>query len=211
MNKLLKEISAIFKPKKKKKKQKVDTNINENVTDVETSKNVSSEEKKKRRFKKRLQELIIKTLILIVGIVLLLTVFFSIHIIRGNDMYPSLRDGDLVITYRLVNIYMADHVFEYKVDGQRHYGRIVGVAGDRIEFDGKGYYKVNGNVPYEDQFYKTEEISSSGIKFPYKVPEDSVFILSDYRIQSEDSRVFGAIPIKDLVGEVVLQFRRRGF
>ena len=209
MNKLLKEISALFKPKKKKKK-KVDVDKAETTTgQMPTS--GSTEEKKKRRFKKRLKELIIKTVVLIVGIVLLTTVFFSIHVMHGNDMYPSIRDGDLIICYRLVNTYMADHVFEYKQDGITHFGRIVGVAGDKIEFDGKGYYKINGSIPSEDQFYSTEAISSSGITFPYIVPADSVFILSDYRIQSEDSRVFGAIPIKDLVGEVVLVFRRRGF
>lgn len=185
--------------------------IKETIEKKKKPKKGVNDEKKKKRFQRRLKELIIKTLVLIVGIILLLTVFFSVHVNHGNDMYPSIRDGDLVITYRLVNTYMADHVFEYKVDGQRYYGRIVGVAGDRIEFDGNGYYKINGNVPYEDQFYETMADNSSGIKYPYVVPEDSVFILSDYRIQSEDSRVFGAIPIKDLVGEVVLQFRRRGF
>ena len=208
MNKILKEISALFKPKKKKKKVSIDK---AESTTGQTPQTGSNEEKKKRRYKKRLQELIIKTVVLIVGIVLLTTVFFSIHVMHGNDMYPSIRDGDLVITYRLVNTYMADHVFEYKQDGITHFGRIVGVAGDRIEFDGNGYYKINGNVPAEDQFYITEEVKSSGIKFPYTVPDDCVFILSDYRIQSEDSRVFGGIPIKDLVGEVVLVFRRRGF
>ena len=171
----------------------------------------TTDEKKKKRQQRRLKELIIKVVVLIVGITLLLTVFFSLHVIHGNEMYPSLRDGDLVITYRLVRTYMSDHVFEYKVDGQRYYGRIVAVAGDKIEFDGNGYYKVNGNVPYEDQFYQTLPNNSGGIKFPYVVPEDSVFILADYRIQSQDSRVFGAIPTKELVGEVVLQLRRRGF
>ena len=205
MNKLLDKIYALFKPKKKKKNKAETSEL------AEKQNNGSTDEKKKRRFKRRLKELIIKTSILIVGIVLLLTVVFSIHIMRGDDMYPSIRDGDLVITYRLVNTYMSGHVFEYKVDGQRHYGRIVGVSGDRITFDGKGYYKINGNTPYEDQFYQTLPDTSSGIKFPYVVPQDCVFILSDYRLQSEDSRVFGAIPIKDLVGEVVLQFRRRGF
>lgn len=205
MNKLLKDISKLFKPKKKKKKQ----NLEE--TNGEQPKNGSTDEKKKRRFQRRLKELIIKTTILIVGIVLLTTVFFSIHVIHGNDMYPSLRDGDLVISYRLVNIYMSGHVFEYKVKGQTHFGRIVGVAGDKIEFDGNGYYRVNGNTPYEDKFYQTLPDNSSGIEYPYIVPTDCVFILSDYRLQSEDSRVFGAIPIKDLVGEVILQFRRRGF
>ena len=113
MNKILDKVSELLKPKKKKTE-----------TNGENQNSGSTDEKKKRRYKKRLKGLIIKVIVLIVGITLLLTVFFSVHLIHGNDMYPSLRDGDLVITYRLVNTYMADHVFEYKVDGQRYYGRI---------------------------------------------------------------------------------------
>ena len=206
MNKLIDKISALLKIKKKKKTNKAET---DKLTTKQN--NASIDEKKKKRQQRRLKELIIKTIILIVGVVLLLSVVFSVHVMHGNEMYPSIRDGDLVISLRLVRTYMADHVFEYKYDGQTHYGRIVAIAGDRIEFDGNGYYKINGSTPSEDQFYQTLPDNSSGIVFPYIVPEDSVFILSDYRIQSEDSRVFGAIPIKDLVGEVVLQFRRRGF
>ena len=150
MNRLLDKMNALLKIKKKKETNKAET---DKLTTKQN--NVSGDEKKKRRFQRRLKELIIKSIILVVGIILLTTVFFSIHVIHGNDMYPSLRDGDLVISYRLVNTYMADHVFEYKVDGQRYYGRIVAVAGDKIEFDGSGYYRINGNTPYEDQFYQT--------------------------------------------------------
>ena len=176
-----------------------------------SGKNKNQKKRKKRTTKQRIQELLIKTGILIVGIVILVTVFFSVNVIHGNDMYPSLRDGDLVITYRLVNNYMADHVWAYEYDGETHFGRIVGVAGDVIDMTGDGYYKINGNVPYEDQFYGTNPEIGTGINFPYTVPADSVFLLGDYRIQTEDSRVFGAISTKDLIGEVVLIFRRRGF
>lgn len=171
----------------------------------------SSNDKKKKRFQRRLRELIIKTAVLIIGIVLLTTVFFSIHVVHGNDMYPSIRDGDLVITYRLVNTYMSDHVFAYKHDGTTYFGRIVGVAGDTIEFDGKGFYRINGNNPYEDHFYDTNPSNANVIDYPYVVAEDSVFILGDYRLQTEDSRSFGSIPTRDLIGEVVLILRRRGF
>lgn len=176
-----------------------------------TNKGSNDEKKKKKRLKKRIIRLISKTLILIVGIILLVTVFFSVHLVRGNGMYPSLRDGDLVITYRLVNQYMSDHVWAYKYEGETYFGRIVGVQGDVIEMTGDGYYRINGNVPYEDQFYDTQPSTAKGIQYPYTVPSDHVFLLGDYRLQAEDSRVFGAIPTKDLIGEIVLQFRRRGF
>lgn len=189
----------VLNKKKKKHKESVEKPV------------LSDEEKKKRRLKKRTQELIIKTVVLIAGIIILVTLVFGVHVVHDNNMYPSLRDGDLVITYRLVNVYMSDHVFAYKHDGRVYFGRIVGVAGDVIDMTSDGYYKVNGNVPYEDHFYDTLSSSSKEITYPYKVPEKSVFILGDYRLQTEDSRSFGAIPIRDLEGEVALTLRRRGF
>ncbi len=176
-----------------------------------TKKGSNSGKKKGRKLKRRLKELILKTVLLIVGIILLTTVFFSVHLNRGNGMYPSLRDGDLVITYRLTRTYMSDHVWAYKYDGETYFGRIVGVPGDVIDMTGDGYYRINGNVPFEDQFYETNPSSGQGVKYPYTVPEGSVFLLGDYRLQTDDSRNFGAIPTEDLIGEVVLTFRRRGF
>ena len=176
-----------------------------------TKKGSNSGKKKGRKLKRRLKELILKTVLLIVGIILLTTVFFSVHLVRGNDMYPSLRDGDLVITYRLTRTYMSDHVWAYKYEGETYFGRIIGVSGDKLEMGEDGYYTVNGSVPYEDHFYDTLPINSSSIEYPIIVPENTVFILGDYRIQANDSRVFGPIPTNDLIGEVVLQFRRRGF
>lgn len=171
----------------------------------------NDETKKKRRLKRRVRELLIKTIVLIVGIYILLTFVFGIHIVHDNNMFPSIRDGDLVITYRLVNRYATDHVFAYEYEGKTYFGRIVGVGGDVISISDDGVYTVNGNVPYEDQFYPTNRAESSNVTYPYTVPYDAVFILEDYRLQTKDSRSFGAIPIKALKGEVALTLRRRGF
>lgn len=171
----------------------------------------SEEAKKKRRLKKRIRELIIKIFVLFLGVYILVSYIFGVHVVHDNNMFPSIRDGDLVITYRLVGKYATDHVFSYKYNGRTYFGRIVGVAGDVIDIKDDGTYTVNGNVPYEDHFYDTVPSERKEIKYPYTVPEGSVFILTDYRLQTTDSRSFGAIPIKALEGEVALTLRRRGF
>jgi len=175
-------------------------------TDSKTSK-----KSKRERFNRRLRNLIIKVLTLVIGVFILTNFIFGLNVIHNNDMYPSLRDGDLVITYRLSKKYVADHVYAYRYEGNTYFGRIIGVPGDVIDITRDGYLKINGRVPYEDRYYDTFPASNSDIKYPYVVPEGSYFLLGDYRVGSSDSRVFGAIPAEDFIGEVALTLRRRGF
>jgi signal peptidase I len=49
-----------------------------------------------------------------------------------------------------------------------------------------------------------------GIEYPYTVPEDSYFVLCDFRTSSDDSRSYGAVPKEDLDGKIITILRRRG-
>jgi signal peptidase I len=41
---------------------------------------------------------------------------------------------------------------------------------------------------------------------PFTVPPHAVFVLGDNRSESIDSRTYGAVPLGDVVGRVVLTF-----
>ena len=86
------------------------------------------------------------------------------------------------------------------------------MEGDTVAFSTDGELLVNGSVANEEIFYATTEVSSSGIKYPYTVPEGEVFILNDYRsLDAEDSRTFKSVKTENIQGKVFLQLRRRGF
>ena len=72
-------------------------------------------------------------------------------------------------------------------------------------------FTVNGNAPSEEVFYPTYPADGSDIKYPYTVPEGKVFILNDFREDTNDSRSFGAIDTGELKGTLLLTMRRRGF
>jgi signal peptidase I len=63
-------------------------------------------------------------------------------------------------------------------------------------------------VEQEEVFYATEA-KPGGIEFPYTVPEDSYFVLCDYRTAAADSRNYGAISKADIIGKVITVLRRR--
>lgn len=136
---------------------------------------------------------------------------FGFYYLRSNAMFPALRDGDLIISYKLETAVKNDVVL-YKTDEGRKVGRIVATAGDTVAFSTSGELLVNGCVSTEEIFYATTEATNSDITYPYTVPENSVFILNDYRSADfNDSRTLGAISLDKLDGKAFFIFRRRGF
>ena len=125
-------------------------------------------------------------------------------------MFPFIRDGDLVIGYRLQRPYLNGAVV-YELDGKARIGRVVGMAGNEIDIAENGEITVNGIVPAEEVFYPTYQAEGSQIDFPLTVEEGKVFILNDFRSDTNDSRTFGTVDMEDVIGSVLLINRRRGF
>lgn len=133
------------------------------------------------------------------------------YYIRGNYMYPAIRDGDLCVTFKLEQI-MQNDIVEYKTPtGEKKLGRLIGLPGDKIDISEAGMLTINGYQPSEEVFYPTDLPTISNIKYPYTVPEDSFFILNDFRSDTKDSRTYGAVSKKDILGKIIFDIRRRGF
>ena len=169
----------------------------------------SEEQVAKRKLtkpQKALLRLLSKIALIVITITTLLTFVGGVFICHDNDNFPMVKDGDLVITYRLDKYYSGDFIV-YEVEGKRYFGRVVAVPGDVIDFN-ETYYTVNGLAPYEIVYYKTE-VRESSVAYPYEVQDGEVFVLADFREDGRDSRLFGAV--SNIKGKVVLLLRGRGF
>lgn len=120
-------------------------------------------------------------------------------------------------------------LFSYpKKPGTKFIKRIVGLPGDRIEYRNKELYINNKKLEYEElesssfnhikNYYnlefKTEKQGSSMYQVvhnkdqlsehlaPILVPPGEAFLLGDHRDNSDDSRYWGTIPLKNLDGTV---------
>ena len=147
---------------------------------------------------------------LTLGLVLLvlLTQVFLITQVSGNTMFPAVKDGDLVIAFRIQQEYAKNDVVVYTADGEIHIGRIVARATDIVMLDDSGKLLVNGTNQTGEILYPT--YAKEGLTYPYAVPDGHVFVLGDYRTQTEDSRDFGPIPMENVQGKVITILRRRG-
>lgn len=173
---------------------------------TDTPKN-KTKKNKKRSAKYYLIELLVK--IGIVGLVLwiLLEFVIMISVCHDNTAYPMIKDGDLCLTYRLAELHQGDEI-TYIRDDKVCLGRVVAFGGDTVDIKNDSV-SVNGLNIAENVVYSTSS-QGSAIEFPYKIPEDCVFVLNDYRSDFTDSRTYGGIPLSDVKGVVVFIMRRRG-
>lgn len=137
-------------------------------------------------------------------------VVFMLARVQGNEMFPAVKDGDLVLAYRLQQSCTKNDVVIYQADGITHVGRVMATGGDVVNITADGTLQVNGTTQSGEILYPTYPDAAAGLSYPYKVPDGSVFILADYRTNAADSRNFGAIPMRDVKGTVQALLRRRG-
>lgn len=152
--------------------------------------------------------LVCRVLLITIICYLVFTQMFLLTQVMGNEMFPAVKDGDLMISFRLQAEYVKDDVVVYTVDGVRKVGRIAARGTDVVTLDDSGTLLVNGTVQSGEILYPT--YAKEGIAYPFVVPQGYVFILSDYRTQTRDSRDFGPIPLEDVKAKVITILRRQG-
>lgn len=167
---------------------------------------------KKRRSKLALKEgyisLLTRVIVLVIIAYMIFTQVFLLSRTEGNEMFPAVKDGDLLIVFRLQDNYEKNDVITYKVSGVRKVGRYIAQEGDVVTMDDTGTLLVNAAVQSGEIIYPT--YAKEGINYPYEVPKGHVFILGDHRNQAIDSRDFGAISMDKVEGKVITLLRRRG-
>ena len=152
--------------------------------------------------------LAVRTAVFVIILILIFTKVLFLKRVSGSDMFPSLKDGDLTLEYRLQTQYRSGDVVLYRADGKLHFGRILTMGGNTVNISGDGAVEVNGATESGEILFPTDD--PGNLTYPYEVPDGSVFILGDYRTNAKDSRRYGAIPLKEIEGKVLTILRRRG-
>jgi signal peptidase I len=139
---------------------------------------------------------------------------FQPFLVRGASMEPNFHNGDYLIvdeiSYRFHQPQRGDViVLRYPNDvSQRYIKRIVGLPGETVEIqNGKVMIAQSSGedapVTQLDEKYLPSEITSGFAKVTLRGAE--YFVLGDNRPYSSDSRAWGTLPAKDIIGKVFLR------
>ncbi|MDR2686531.1 MAG: signal peptidase I [Oscillospiraceae bacterium] len=145
----------------------------------------------------------------IAGIALLLFTFvYGLHYNLEPGMNPSVKDGDLVIFYRLDKSYHAGDLALLAFQGKKQVRRVVAAAGDTVDITEEGLV-INGALQQEPGISQKTHRYAEGISFPLTLGENQVFVLGDARENAADSRIYGPVNVSDTQGAVITVLRRR--
>ena len=185
--------------RKKQKKKEKQNRITEQVI---------KKRLEKVRIRQEYESLLLRTGITLLIFWLLFTQVFFITRASGNDMFPAVKDGDVLLAWRLEKNYAKNDVILYEINGEIRTGRVLACGGDVVTLDDSGIVLVNGTAQSGEILYPT--YADQDTEYPYRVPEGYVFVLGDYRTEASDSRKLGPIPFQAVKGTVITILRRRG-
>jgi signal peptidase I len=140
---------------------------------------------------------------------LIVTFGFQVARVEGQSMAPTLSDQDRLIVnklaYRIGEPRRGDIVMlYYPLNPDKSFvKRVIAEEGDTVRIvDGRVY--VN-DVPLRDDFVPPEFRSHDDFG-PTVIPEGYYFVMGDHRNNSSDSRHWGFVPKKYIIGKVQLRW-----
>jgi signal peptidase I len=167
------------------------------------------------KFEKRYRLIreIIETLVLTIFVFLVINMAIQNYDVDGPSMEPRLHNQERIMVDKWSYLFHAPArgdvvVFIAPPEPQNFYvKRIVGAPGDRITIHDTTVI-VDG-VTLDETYVKPENQGNPGMAHPIEnmlVPADDFFVLGDNRANSSDSRTWGFVPRKNIIGRAALVY-----
>jgi signal peptidase I len=140
---------------------------------------------------------------------LIVTFGFQVARVEGHSMAPTLEDQDRLIVnkfaYRIGEPQTSDIVMLYYPNdpNKSFVKRVIAEEGDQVRIVDSKVYR--NDILLDDSFVPPEYRSHDDWG-PQVIPEGYYFVMGDHRNNSSDSRHWGFVPKKYIIGRVQLRW-----
>lgn len=157
-----------------------------------------------KNYQKRIVKISVQILFLITAIIFIYFKPFYIVKVVGDSMEPTIMRDSIVVATTLNSNYSPGDVVIVEQGGNTIIKRIGFVEKQKFFCIDLGYRRFQPAPIIKDLQNQIDYLKKFGVNaYIYEVPAKQVFLLGDNELESEDSRVFGSVPLQNIKGKII--------
>lgn len=181
-----------------------------NNNNEEVAKSIMKDTKKNIFNKDEIKSWVISIVTTVIITLIIVNYVFSLTIVSGISMEPTLHTGDRLIEWKLFKYFKEPQRGDIVIikgdltNNENYIKRLIAVGGDTVDIINGSVY-LNGEILDEPYIDKQTDVQNGN---HFVVPEGYYFVMGDNRegFHSYDSRSFGPVPKSYLQGKAVFRF-----